>query len=210
MKSLKRLCAFAVLSVCPLLAHANSTKFVLENRSSEPIFGIFISPVQATGWGSDYLGSEVLMPKYEQNFNVGTARGCVYDIRVRYKSQRTEEKRNLNLCNLNRVVFTGSAATAPAATPSAQRSQTPSAPAPRPASAYDGSTPLRCGGTVNCRSQAEVVQKMQLRWNQFSRATHYSSTCLDAIRRIRTMNPAAYGDGNAGWVQPQMDICNLR
>jgi hypothetical protein len=51
---------------------------------------------------------------------------------------------------------------------------------------------------------------MQMRWAVFSRSTSYSTVCLEAIQRIKTMHPASYGDGNPGWVQPQMDICNLR
>lgn len=189
------------------------TAFTLVNRSGETIFKLFISPVHTTGWGQDVLGDDVLMTGYEQPFNPGSNRGCRFDIQVSYQSKRVEEKRNLNLCELERVIFDGRSATLP----SGQSSQSPApapraapAPAPRPPASYDGSTPLRCGGNVNCRNQAEVVQKMQMRWANFSRSTHYGNTCLDAIRTIRTMHPAAYGDGNPGFVQPQMDVCNLR
>jgi hypothetical protein len=75
---------------------------------------------------------------------------------------------------------------------------------------YDGSAPLRCGQNVNCSTQSEVVKKMQARWFKVSRATHYGGACLEAINTIRTMHPAAYGNGNPGFVQPQMDVCNLK
>lgn len=75
---------------------------------------------------------------------------------------------------------------------------------------YDGTGPLRCGQTVNCSNQAEVVRKMQIRWSKVSRTTHYGSMCLDAISTIRKMHPAAYGNGNPGFVQPQLDVCNLK
>jgi hypothetical protein len=78
------------------------------------------------------------------------------------------------------------------------------------AAPYDGMAPLRCGGNVNCSIQSEVVQKMQIRWSKVSRTTHYGSVCLDAIKTIRTMHPAAYGNGNPGFVQPQLDVCNLK
>ena len=59
-------------------------------------------------------------------------------------------------------------------------------------------------------SQAETVQSMQLRWVAFSRSAHYGSTCLDTIGRMRSMHPAASGNGDPGWVQPQRNVCNLR
>jgi len=192
---------------------AIDTRFTLVNRSGETIFKLFISSVQATGWGQDVLGNDVLMTGYEQPFKPGTNRGCQFDIQVSYQSKRIEEKRNLNLCELERVIFDGRSATLPSGQSNQSSAPAPRAapaPAPRPPASYDGSTPLRCGGNVNCRNQAEVVQKMQMRWANFSRSTHYGNTCLDAIRTIRTMHPAAYGNGNPGFVQPQMDICNLR
>ena len=192
-------------------ANVVNTRFTLVNRSAEPIFKVFISPLQSTGWGQDILGEEVLMQGYEQNFNAGSSRGCSFDLRVEYQSRRVEEKRNLNLCQLERVDFDGRSATAP--TSQANPRPAPSAPsavAPRPAASYDGTSPLRCGTNVNCRIQSEVVQKMQMRWGAFSRSTHYGSACLRAIQTIRTMHPAAYGNGDPGFVQPQMDVCNLR
>jgi hypothetical protein len=174
---------------------------------------LFISPLDSTGWGKDVLGEEVLMNGFEQPFTAGNSRGCQFDLQVVYKSKRVEEKRNLNLCQLDRVIFDGRSSTAPTAqnnsAPASAPRTTPAPAAPRPA-AYDGTTPLRCGTNVNCSIQAEVVQKMQARWAAFSRSTHYSSMCLEAVQRIRTMHPAAYGNGNPGFVQPQMDVCNLR
>jgi hypothetical protein len=143
-------------------AQVVDTNFVLVNRSKEPMFKLFLSPLKSTGWGKDIFGEEVLMPGYEQPFNAGTTRGCVYDIRVEYKSKKVEEKRNLNLCQLERVIFDGSSAVQPTAQPAAQSNQNTAPAAPRPTGSYEGSTPLRCGDNVNCRLQSEVVQKMQI------------------------------------------------
>lgn len=191
------------------------TNFKLVNSSAEPIFEFYISPLKSTGWGKDILGEEVLMPSYEQPFTAGSSNGCQFDLKVVYKSKRIEEKRNLNLCQLDRVDFDGRSSTAPPAqtNPAPDTAPRPApapATAPRPAATYDGTTPLRCGTNVNCSSQAEVVQKMQRRWAAFSRSTHYSSACLEAVQRIRSMHPAAYGNGSPSFVQPQMGICDLR
>lgn len=186
-----------------------NTRFTLVNSSAEPIFEFFISPLKSTGWGKDVLGDDVLMPGYEQSFNAGSSRGCQFDLQVIYRNKRVEEKRNLNLCQLERIVFDGRSSTGPSAQTKPSPAPAPTT-APRPAATYDGTTPLRCGNNVNCSIQAEVVQKMQRRWAAFSRSTHYSSACLEAVQRIRSMHPAAYGNGSPNFVQPQMDICNLR
>jgi len=101
------------------------TTFTLVNRSAEPIFEFFISPIKSTGWGKDILGEDVLMPGFEQPFTAGNSRGCLFDLQVVYKNKGIEEKRNLNLCQLERIVFDGRESTTPAA-PLAQRT----APAP--------------------------------------------------------------------------------
>ena len=200
-KPIRRLLTLVLLA--PTLSLANNTAFELVNRSPEPIYTVNISPVDATGWGHDYLGKEVLMPGNRRAFDPGAARGCFFDVRVVYKSKREEERRNLDLCEASQVSFDGSGAA------NSQRSSGGSSEPVQPAF-YDGTQPLRCGSTVNCRSQSETVQRMQIRWAAFSRSTHFGSVCLEAIGLIRTMHPAAYGDGNPGFVQPQLDICNMR
>jgi len=75
---------------------------------------------------------------------------------------------------------------------------------------YDGTQPLKCGSTVNCDSQSEVVRKMQQRWYAFSKDTPYGKYCLTAIERVRGWSPAVYGSGNPNFVQPQIDSCNTK
>ena len=161
---------------------------------------IFISSTQSTDWGDDLLGDTVLTEGYEQGYTIGQGGDCVYDIRVQYSGGMIEEKRKMNLCDLDRVVFNGENAEAAQAKPAESTSS---------AARYDGSEALSCGRNVNCARQAEVVSKMSTRWSRFSSATHFSSACLDAISRMRSMHPAAWGEGNPGWVQPQMDVCNI-
>lgn len=197
-------CLMTVALLVPAVSQANNTIFELVNRSAESIFTVNISPTEASGWGPDLLGKEVIMPGSKKIFNPGAANGCMFDVRVVYKSEREEERRSVNLCETEQLAFNGSGAT------NASRPSGGGSAAPSQAAFYDGTQPLRCGSTVNCRSQAETVQRMQTRWVAFSRSTHFGSTCLEAIGRMRSMHPAAYGDGNPGWVQPQLDVCNLR
>lgn len=100
---------------------AIDTNFKLVNGSKEPIFEFFISPVKSTGWGKDILGDAVLMPGFEQPFTAGNSNGCQFDLRVVYGNKGVEEKPNVNLCQLDRIVFDGRAS----ATPKAQTSPAP-------------------------------------------------------------------------------------
>ena len=105
------------------------TTFTLVNSSAEPIYEFFISPISATGWGKDILGEDVLMPGFEQPFNAGNSRGCQFDLQVIYGNKAIEERRNLNLCQLERIVFDGRGSTAPAAQPApSAQSTAPSKP----------------------------------------------------------------------------------
>jgi uncharacterized protein len=104
------------------------TGFKLVNGSTEPIFEFFISSVKSTGWGKDILGDAVLMPGFEQPFTAGNSSGCQFDLRVVYGNKEVEEKPNVNLCQLDRIVFDGRASITPTA-------QINPAPAPRPAPA---------------------------------------------------------------------------
>lgn len=98
------------------------TNFTLVNSSTEPIYEFFISSIKSTGWGKDILGESVLMPGFEQPFTAGSSSGCLFDLQVVYGNKGVEERRNLNLCELERIVFDGRGSTAPATQPA------PSAP----------------------------------------------------------------------------------
>ena len=110
------------------------TSFTLVNSSAEPIFEFFISPIKSTGWDKDILGEAVLMPGFEQAFTAGNSRGCQFDLRVVYGNKGFEEKRNLNLCQLERIVFDGRASTASTAqaNPASAPRPTPSNVSPAP------------------------------------------------------------------------------
>lgn len=110
------------------------TTFTLVNSSAEPIFEFFISPIKSTGWDKDILGEAVLMPGFEQAFTAGNSRGCQFDLRVVYGNKGFEEKRNLNLCQLERIVFDGRASTASTAqaNPASAPRPTPSNVSPAP------------------------------------------------------------------------------
>jgi hypothetical protein len=125
------------VGAAPLANPVIDTNFKLVNSSAESIFEFYISPLKSTGWGKDILGEDVLMPGYEQPFTAGSSNGCQFDLKVVYKNKRIEEKRNLNLCQLERVVFDGRSSTAPTAQANPAPASAPR-PTPAPATAQSG------------------------------------------------------------------------
>lgn len=88
-------------------AQEKSTVVAINNRSSQDINNVYLSPVGSDRWGEDRLGDRVLGASGRVTLDPGLANGCVYDVRVIYADKRTEEKRNQNLCELNDITFSG-------------------------------------------------------------------------------------------------------
>lgn len=89
-------------------AQTGDPSFNLVNRSSRVIYEAYASPASDSNWGQDRLGQNVVPAG--RNFVMRLPQGeCIYDIRVVYDRQGgpAEERRNINLCNLNEVVFDG-------------------------------------------------------------------------------------------------------
>lgn len=89
-------------------AQMGDPSFNLVNRSSRVIYEAYASPASDSNWGQDRLGQNVVPAG--RNFVMRLPQGeCIYDIRVVYDRQGgpAEERRNINLCNLNEVVFDG-------------------------------------------------------------------------------------------------------
>lgn len=81
--------------------------FHVVNNSSTTIRYIYVVPAETTSWGNDWLGSATLAAG--QRFRVAPARDgrCVFDVRVVYANEQSEERRRQNLCSLSEMVFTG-------------------------------------------------------------------------------------------------------
>jgi hypothetical protein len=80
-------------------------RFWLVNNSGLTIERAYVSPTRLSNWGSDILGNSTL-PAGEQVRVTPAARDCMLDIKVTYEGGQEEEKRNVNACNLSRIVFT--------------------------------------------------------------------------------------------------------
>jgi len=82
--------------------------FFVANRSSQSIFYLYASPVDADGWGSDRLGDGVLFAG--DRFQVFPSVGgrCQYDLKVVYVDETEEVAWNQDICATGEMYFTGS------------------------------------------------------------------------------------------------------
>jgi S1-C subfamily serine protease len=86
---------------------SGNTAVWLINRSGESIFRVFVSATSANNWGTDQLGSSVIANGDRFIVEPAAALGCVFDVRVEYKSGAFEEKRQQDFCVLDELAFSG-------------------------------------------------------------------------------------------------------
>ena len=85
----------------------DNPSFNLMNRAQAPINEVYATPQGMDTWGKDLLTDTTVAPgaSFAVRLPVGQ---CTYDVRVVYGNGRAEEKRGLDTCNVNDVVFNGS------------------------------------------------------------------------------------------------------
>ena len=81
------------------------TRFEIVNRSAQTIWKIFVSPIRSRDWGSDQLGASVLHAGRRLEISPGADDGCLYDVRVEYADNQSEERRRQNLCEISELAF---------------------------------------------------------------------------------------------------------
>jgi len=105
-------------SGAPARAQPKDPSFRVVNRSPDVVQELYASPSSQPNWGQDRLGSAVVQPGASHIVRLPADGNCVYDLRFVYEGGRSEEKRNLNTCELVDVVLDGGGqATAPQAAP---------------------------------------------------------------------------------------------
>ncbi|MDB5372728.1 MAG: hypothetical protein JWP04_1370 [Belnapia sp.] len=95
--------------VAPAAPAQAQNRFSLVNSTSQTIERVFVSPSRSNNWGGDVLGNAVLPPG-QSVWIVPQLSDCVLDIKVVYQGGREEERRQVNACNLARVVWGGAPA----------------------------------------------------------------------------------------------------
>jgi serine protease Do len=98
----------------PAAAQSGDPSFEVINRAPVTIRNIYVSSVDAGNWGNDWLPSNQVLPS-GQKFRVSPPRGtCMFDVRVVYTNEQSEERRRQNLCQISEIVFTGPSGSASA------------------------------------------------------------------------------------------------
>lgn len=82
-----------------------NASFRLVNRSGRTIQQLFVSPSTDQNWGADRLGQNVLPSGRAFNVTLPGDGTCVYDIRVVYDNNTAAEKRRINTCQIQDVIF---------------------------------------------------------------------------------------------------------
>jgi S1-C subfamily serine protease len=94
---------------------ASNTTVVLQNRSQETIFRIYVSPQNSNRWGTDLLGARILSAGESFTLSPPATQGCIFDVRVEYRRGGHEQKEQQDFCSLLVLVFTGAASSSPVA-----------------------------------------------------------------------------------------------
>jgi len=94
-------------AAAPASAPALNTALWLINRASEAIFRIYVSSTESKDWGSDWLGQGTLSTGERHKLEPSADQGCLFDVRVEYRSGKSEEKRNQDFCELSDLTFDG-------------------------------------------------------------------------------------------------------
>jgi hypothetical protein len=89
--------------------------FWVSNTSGKQINEIYVSPSTETNWGSDWLREHVLPTGHRFAIRPRRDGTCVFDIRVVFADGSAEERRRVNVCNVNEVAFTAAGAAGRAA-----------------------------------------------------------------------------------------------
>lgn len=92
----------------PAEAQTGDPSFNLVNRSNRVIYEAYASPATDSNWGQDRLGNNIIPAG--RSFVIRLPQGeCIYDVRVVYERAGgpSEERRNINLCNVNELAFDG-------------------------------------------------------------------------------------------------------
>lgn len=102
-----------LISLNPKVALADQRDFNLINDSKVIINEVYVSTVSTDEWEEDVLGRETLDSGQSTpiTFSRGAAGTCVYDIKIVTEQSKEIQRRNVNLCETNDVIFNGSSLT---------------------------------------------------------------------------------------------------
>ncbi len=102
----------AVTALLPAMGPPNPS-FYLVNHADQDITAVYVSPSTARGWGQNRLERVGIRTGGYLPVRLQADGTCSFDLRVVYDDRHSEERRNLNTCALDDVVFGDPAEPAP-------------------------------------------------------------------------------------------------
>ncbi len=89
------------------VASAADQDFTLRNRTGYQIDDVYLSKPSQSSWGPDIMGRGNVLEdgdSTEITFR-DSARGCRWDLKVKYHDDTTAEWSNLNLCEIDKITL---------------------------------------------------------------------------------------------------------
>lgn len=92
------------------VAQTPNPSFNVVNRAPQPIMEVYATPARADRWGRDRLGRNFIPPGQTFPVRLPADGACAYDIRIVYADGRPEERRGVDTCAVEAIVFPGGVA----------------------------------------------------------------------------------------------------
>ena len=105
---LRRAFVAFVMLLLPALASAQSAQnpsFNVVNRGTSAINEVYATPAGMTSWGRDRLGRNAVPPGQTFAVRLPADGNCLYDVRVVYANGQSDERRGLNTCAMDNLIF---------------------------------------------------------------------------------------------------------
>lgn len=98
-----------LLAFCPAvaLAQEQNPSVNLVNQSRQAIREVYATPASVDRWGQDRLTQFLVPPGQTFPLRLPADGNCLYDLRVVYADGKPEERRRVNTCEVDQVVFPG-------------------------------------------------------------------------------------------------------
>ena len=110
---MRRLLPAALLALAALPAWAqDNPSFNVVNRTSVPMREAFASPAGIANWGRNRLAAVAVPPGGNAPIRLPADGNCIYDVRVVYANGQSDERRGVNTCSVDNLIFPATTETA--------------------------------------------------------------------------------------------------
>ncbi len=107
---MRRLLPAALLALAALPARAqDNPSFNVVNRTGASIKAVFASPAGVANWGRNRLAAAAVAPGANAPIRLPADGNCIYDVRVVYANGQSDERRGVNTCSVDNLIFPAAA-----------------------------------------------------------------------------------------------------